>query len=122
MSIAKVKTPEKFKKFIITMAEYQKGQKKALAVEKRLRAENEKKRKLVSEVVKIYENIVEIEYKQNKTFDNIIAKRWKCIDRRGYGQVEAASTARPISKWAQRRLNKKKSNSVAQVLTCETPT
>ena len=52
----------KLKELIITLLEYREGQKKALEVEKRLRAENnEKKRKLESEVGLIDETIVEIE-------------------------------------------------------------
>jgi hypothetical protein len=63
---------------------------------------------LESEVGKIHENIVETEKEQTKiNVNNITTKRWKFIDKRGYGQVEAASTARPISKWAKRRLNNK---------------
>jgi translation initiation factor 2B subunit (eIF-2B alpha/beta/delta family) len=121
MSIAKVKTPAKLKELICKVAEYQKGQKKALEVEKKLKAENEKKRKLVSEVEKIDENIVEIEKEQTRIVDNITTKRRKFIDKRGYGQVEAISTARPMSKSAKKRLNKKNSNSVACALTFETP-
>ena len=121
MSIAKAKTPAKRKELIIKVTEYQNGQKKALAVEKRLKAENEKKRKLVSEVKKIDENIVELEKEQTKIVDKNTAKRGKFIDKRGYGQVEADSTIRPMSKSAKKRLNKKNTNSVACTLTYETP-
>ncbi len=74
-----------------------------------------------SEVGLIDETIVEIEKQQTDIVDDITAKRWKFIDKRGSGQVELTSTSRPISKWARKMLNKKSANSVAQAVNYETP-